>query len=56
MVDSHTVETDLGKLEIAHDVNCVVDNHMVETLVIGYIFAMRRYLLEIVVINRGQNC
>ena len=25
-------------------------------LVIGYIFAMRRYLPEMVVINRGQNC
>ena len=36
-------------------VNCVVDNHTVETLVIGHIFAMRRYLLEIVVINRGRN-
>lgn len=31
VVDNHTVETNLGKLEIASDVNCVVDSHMVET-------------------------
>lgn len=56
VVDTHTVETRNECVFYVFVVSCVVDSHMVETLVIGYIFAMRRYLPEMVVINRGQNC